>query len=211
VDDGSLRASEAEREQAVAALRKQLAAGRLTLEEFCERADAARAAQQTGQLAAIEAGGRPSAALNGSGENVELPEAASFATALFGHRIRSGRMRLRGRPTAVSVFGDLDLDLRAATVDGTEIAVNVVAVIANVDIYVPEGVRVAVRGMALMGHGKDWGRDAGHADAPVLRVHITGLGGTVDIWRVPAELRDSSYTDIIRELRLRSLPQPPAG
>jgi len=210
VDDGSLGASEAEPERAVAALREQLAAGRLTLEEFCERADAARTAGQAAQLAAIQADVPPTAA-GRSGENGELPNAASFATALFGHRIRRGRMSLRSRSTAVSVFGDLDLDLREAAVGGTEVAVTVVAVIANVDVYVPEGVSVAVRGRALMGHGKDWGRDPGYADAPRLRVRIIGLGGTVDIWRVPAELRHSAYTDIIRELRLRSLPPPPAS
>ncbi len=150
--------------------------------------------------------------VSGSGGEISgQREGARLATALFGHVIWRDRMRLPVRSTAVSVFGDLDVDLRAAAIEGGEISVTVVAVVGNIDIYVPEGVSVVVAGIAVMGHRRDWGREAGRADAPVLRVRVVGLGGTVDVWRVPAELRDSSYTEVIRELRLRSQPQPLAS
>jgi hypothetical protein len=48
--DGRIRASDADRDQAAAALRENLAAGRLTTEEFDERLDKAYAAKTLGEL-----------------------------------------------------------------------------------------------------------------------------------------------------------------
>ena len=48
--DPRLRASDEDRERAVAALREHLAVGRLTLEEFNDRLDGAYAARTTGEL-----------------------------------------------------------------------------------------------------------------------------------------------------------------
>lgn len=64
----SLRASDADREEAVSALRSHLLAGRLTLDEFTARADSALRARTGADLAAIQSdpprparrsGGRP--------------------------------------------------------------------------------------------------------------------------------------------------------
>jgi hypothetical protein len=51
MDDASLRVSDANREQTVIALREHLLAGRLTLEEFSERVEAALRARLGGELA----------------------------------------------------------------------------------------------------------------------------------------------------------------
>jgi DUF1707 SHOCT-like domain len=48
--DAKIRASDADRDRAAAALREHLAAGRLTIEEFDERLDRAYAAKTLGQL-----------------------------------------------------------------------------------------------------------------------------------------------------------------
>src|ERR1700734_3396920 len=53
MDDASLRASDADREQSLAALREHMVAGRLTLEEFCARVDAALRAGGAGELAQL--------------------------------------------------------------------------------------------------------------------------------------------------------------
>jgi hypothetical protein len=37
-------------------------------------------------------------------------------------------------------------------------------------------------------------------DAPVLRVRVAALFGTVDVWRVPSELR-GDYGGIVRSLQ----------
>jgi hypothetical protein len=74
--------------------------------------------------------------------------------------------------------------------------------------YVPEGVNVDVGGIAVFGHRRDWGRDAGRADAPTVHVRVLGFAGTIDVWRVPHDMRGSSYSDIFRALddRRHQLP-----
>jgi hypothetical protein len=133
---------------------------------------------------------------------------ARFTAALFGHVVRRGRFRLRRWSVAASVFGDLDLDLRDATMDKERAAVTVLAAFGNVDVYVPEGVNLDVGGLNVFGHRRDWGRDAGQPDAPSVHVRVFGFAGTIDVWRVPRDLRGSSYREIVRALnnRRRQLP-----
>jgi hypothetical protein len=204
MDDASLRASDADREQSVAALREHMIAGRLTLEEFCARVDAALRAGVAGELARLH-DDLPDALVKSPGSR---RRAARFSAALFGHVVRRGRFRLRRWALAASAFGDLDFDLRDATMDMERAAVTVLAVFGNVDIYVPEGVNVDVGGLTVLGHSRDWGRDAGQPDAPSIHVRVIGFAGTIDVWRVPRALRGSSYRQILRTLNDRRRPLP---
>ena len=199
MDDASLRASDVDREQAVAALRDHMIAGRLTLEEFCARVDAALRATVAGELAHLH-DDLPHALVT-SPDSRRRP--ARFTAALLGHVVRRGRFRLRRWSLAASVFGDLDLDLRDATMDKGRAALTVIAAFGNVDIYVPEGVNVDVGGLTVFGHRRDWGRDAGQPDAPSIHVRVFGFAGTIDVWRVPRDLRDSTYREILRTLNNR--------
>jgi hypothetical protein len=134
--------------------------------------------------------------------------AARFTAAVLGHVVRRGRFRLRRRAVAASAFGDLDFDLRDATMDDERAVVTVLAAFGNVDIYVPEGVNVDVGGLTVFGHRRDWGRDAGRPDAPSIHVRIFGFAGTIDVWRVPREMRGSAYREILRTLDNRSRQLP---
>ena len=203
MDDASLRVSDADREQAVAELREHLLAGRLTLAEFSERVEAALTARVGGELARVQED-LPAAA--GAAGSRRKP--ARMTAAVFGRAVRRGRLRLRGRAVAASVFGDLDFDLREATIDHPETEVTIFAAFGNADVYVPEGVNVDVGGITVFGHHRDWGRDAGRPDAPTVHVRVLGLAGTVDVWRVPQDMQSSSYSDIFRQLedRQRELP-----
>jgi DUF1707 SHOCT-like domain/Cell wall-active antibiotics response LiaF, C-terminal len=202
MDDPSLRVSDADREHAVAALREHLLAGRLTLAEFSERVEAALTARVGGELARVQEDLPAVVPAAGSRR-----KPARFTAALFGRAVRRGRLRLRGRAVAASVFGDLDFDLREATIDHGETAVTVLAAFGNADVYVPEGVNVDVGGITVFGHHRDWGRDAGRPDAPTVHVRVLGLAGTVDVWRVPHDMH-GSYSEIFRQLkdRRRELP-----
>ena len=77
----------------------------------------------------------------------------------------------------------------------------------NVDVYVPEGIAADVTGLTVFGNRREWGRDATQPDAPILRVRVASLFGTVDVWPVPSDLR-GGYGDIIRAVRAaqRELP-----
>jgi hypothetical protein len=199
MEDATLRASDANREQALVALREHLVAGRLTLEEFCERVDAALRARDTGELAHLQ-DDLPEALVKSSNSR---RRPARFTAALLSHVVRRGQLRLRRWTFAASAFGDLDLDLRDATMDKAQAGVTVLAAFGNVDVYVPEGVNVDVGGLSVFGHRRDWGRDAGQPDAPVVHIRVLGFAGTVDVWRVPRDMRDSSYREILRTLHPR--------
>jgi hypothetical protein len=171
----------------------------LTLEEFSERVDAALRAKVAGELAHVQD--------DLPGVIVQAADArrkpSRFAAALLGHVARRGRLRLRGWAIASSAFGDLDFDLRDATIDQQQATVTVMAAFGNVDIYVPEGVNVDVGGLTIFGHRRDWGRDVGRPDAPTIRVRALGFAGTIDVWRVPHDMRGSNYSDIFHALEGR--------
>jgi hypothetical protein len=199
-----MRVSDDDRERAVLALREHLLAGRLNLEEFSDRVEAALSAQVAGALAIVQK---------------DLPDVvvaapdprrkpARFAAAFFGHVARRGRPRLRGRTVVASAFGDLDFDLREATVDRWHTTVTVLAAFGNVDVYVPELINVDVSGTTVAGHRRDWGHEVDRADAPTIHFHVIGLAGTIDIWRVPQDMRDASYGDIFRQLQGRQRQRP---
>jgi hypothetical protein len=197
MDEASLRVSDADRERVVAALREHLLAGRLTLEEFSGRVEAALRARLGGELAHVQED-LPDVFVEAAGSR---RKPARFTAALLGHVARRGRLRLRGWAVAASAFGDLDFDLRDATIDQPHAAVTVLAVFGNVDVYVPEGVNVDVGGVTIIGHRRDWGPDTGRADAPAVHVHVLGFAATIDVWRVPHDMRGSSYREIFRKLQ----------
>jgi hypothetical protein len=197
--DSSFRASDADRERAVSVLREHLLAGRLTLEEFGERVGAALQARSGGELAHVQAD-LPEVFVEATGSR---RKPARLTAALLGQVTRRGRLRLRGWAVAGSTFGDLDFDLREATIDHQETVVTVLAAFGNVDVYVPEGVNVDVGGFSVFGHRRDWGRDTDRPDVPTVRVRVLGFAGTIDVWRVPRDMRDSSYRAIFRRLEDR--------
>lgn len=202
MEDASFRVSDAEREQAVLSLRDHLTAGRLTLEEFSERVEAALKARVSGELARVQED------LPDVSPQVARPrrKPTRFTTALFGHVTRRARLRLRRWAFAISACGDLDFDLREATIDLPQTAVTVLVGFGNVDLYVPEGVNVDVGGFTIFGHRREWGRDVDQPNAPTLQVRALGCG-TVDVWRVPHDMR-GSYRDIIRQLKERQRQLP---
>jgi hypothetical protein len=203
LDEPSDRVSDAEREQTVLRLRDHLLAGRLSLDEFSERVETAYGARTGGEL--VKARENLPDAL---GEPVRPQRKATrITTAVFGDVERRGRMRLRRQSFAVSAFADLDLDLREAEVDDPETTVTVFVGFGNVDVYVPERVNVDVAGITVFGRRREWGRDIAHADAPTIHVRTLGCFATIDVWRVPHQMR-GSYSEILRQLKeeQRQLP-----
>jgi len=87
--------------------------------------------------------------------------------------------------------------------DGPRATLTVLALCGNADIYVPVGVDVDVSGVTVLGHHRDWGRDAVAADAPAITVRVFGVLGTLDVWRVPHGMREGTFSDIIRHLEGR--------
>jgi Domain of unknown function (DUF1707)/Cell wall-active antibiotics response 4TMS YvqF len=203
MDEPSMRVSDADREHAVVVLREHLLAGRLTLEEFTGRVEAALQSSVSADLARVQRD------LPAASDAAASPrrKPTRFTAALFGHAARRGRLRLRGWTLGASAFGDLDLDLRTAVMEQPRAAVNLMIACGNIDVYVPDGVNVEVSGLTIFGHLRDRGQDVAAADAPTIHVRAVGLCATVDVWRVPRDAR-GSYGDIIRQTRDRERQVP---
>ena len=199
------RVSDADREQAVAWLQDHLLAGRLTLEEFSERVDQAYAAVGQGDLDRVRSG-LPAI------EQLPVPGSRRRPTrvtgALVAHVVKRGRVRLGRWTVAGGAFCDVDLDLRQAEIQGRRTALTVLVALGNVDVYVPENVTVTVSGIAVGGHRRDWGTDVDRANAPEISVRVVSLFGTVDVWRVPADM-PGDYGEITRGLQARHRELPP--
>ncbi len=122
--------------------------------------------------------------------------------AFFGRAIRRGRLHIGGRTKVVSVVADVDLDLRRAQIDSDHVTITVFVLLGNADVYIPEGIGVTVGGSLVAGRYRDWGADRVRPDAPAVHVRIVGAVGTVDVWRVPADVA-GDYGAVQRELQRR--------
>ena len=88
--------------------------------------------------------------------------------------------------TCLTAFGNIDLDLRQATLEGDVITIVVFGAFGAVDVYVPEGVEVDVRGLSLFGHVRARGNDPPpRAGTPLVRVVAVSFWAGIDVWRVP--------------------------
>lgn len=199
------RVSDAEREQAVVWLRGHLLSGRLTLEEFSERIEQAYAARDRGDLERVRSG-LPS--LSGSSDVQGRRRATRLTAALLAHVVKRGALKLRRWTVAGGALCDIDLDLRQAEVHGQRTAVSVLVALGNVDVYVPENINVTVTGLAVGGHRREWGEDLERPGAPEIAVRAISLFGTVDVWRVPADM-PSDYGEVTRQLQRRQRELPP--
>jgi hypothetical protein len=191
-----VRASDDDRDRAVLALREHLAAGRLTLEEFTERMSTALAATTTSDLAA------PLRELPAAERTRRRP--TRFLLALFGSTERAGRLRLARRALCVSVFGNIDFDLRQATLEGDVITIVAVAFFATLDLYVPEGIEVDLHGLTVMGHKNAHGNDPPPLPGtPIVRVYALGLFAGMDVWRVPLAWAERTWSQVIKAIEGR--------
>ena len=183
MSEPAVRASDADREQTVALLRDATAEGRLTLEEFSERVEAAYAAKLQNELEPLTDDlPNASATAPGSGRRPRR-----FTIAAFGGIDRKGRWRVGHRHLVVSIFGGSDLDFREASLEGGETTISVFDLFGGTDLYVPEGVEVDFSGFGIFGGSTEHGRDRPtRPGAPVLRVKAFSLFGGTDLWRVPA-------------------------
>ena len=158
-DTPAIRASDAEREQAVESLRSHALDGRLTLGEFAERVDQAYAATTRDELERLTQD-LPAV------EHVPSPEGRRFPRwliSILGGVERRGRVRLGAETVGLTFLGGMDLDLRDAEIEAPESRMTLVTLLGGVDIKLPEGVDAEVRGMSFLG-GKEF--DAGSKPAP---------------------------------------------
>jgi predicted membrane protein len=102
---------------------------------------------------------------------------------VFGDITRTGSWPPRRTTSPVAVFGDIDLDLRQATMPVGEVVINAVAPFGNIDVLVPEGSQVDVGGFTLFGSKKvAVGQATTNESAAVIRVRGFSLFGSLKVW-----------------------------
>ncbi|MGH2972030.1 MAG: DUF1707 domain-containing protein [Gaiellaceae bacterium] len=177
--------SEPERERALVALREHHVAGSLTLEDFADRVGIALRGDIATALRDLPAPSRR--------------KPTRFVPALFSSTRRDGRMRIRRRILCLVACGNIDLDLRQASLEGDVVTVIGFAVCSALDVYVPEGVEVDLHGLGIFGHKNTRGKDVPPLPGtPLIRVYTLGVCAGIDVWRTSER---GSIREVIRTQR----------
>lgn len=218
-----LRASDADRERVVDRLRDAVAEGRLDMDEFEERLEAAYKSRTyteleplTQDLPALGATAPMAAApvdfAKGAPAGSDSawparigggapPTGSASAVAVMSGFQRKGNWTVPARFNAVAFWGGGDLDLREASFAQREVVINCVAVMGGIQITVPPGVEVDVRGIGVMG-GFDQRDSPGPLQPGAPRVIVTGLAfwGGVEIKVKPPKSKAVSKSKQRKEL-----------
>ncbi|MFF4400181.1 DUF1707 domain-containing protein [Streptomyces sp. NPDC001480] len=182
-----LRASDADRERVTEILRDALAEGRLEMEEFEERLEATYKARTYGELtpitrdlpvpaAAPAVSMRKEPVPDGSwaGRIVGREGSSAGAVAIMSGFQRKGRWTMPKRFNCLAFWGGGEIDLREADFADHEVEINCVAIMGGVQIVVPPGVEVVVRGFGIMG-GFDHREDGVPGEPGAPRVIVSGF------------------------------------
>ncbi|MEU3143505.1 MULTISPECIES: DUF1707 domain-containing protein [unclassified Streptomyces] len=184
-----LRASDADRERVAAVLRDAVAEGRLDMEEFEERLDATYRARTYRELEPIT---RDLPAPGVSAPVVDLTKSpepggdwasrvgvggdapSTWAVAVMSGFQRKGRWTAPRRFNCFAFWGGGEIDLREADFADREVVINAVAIMGGVNVVVPPGVEVVVRGIGIMG-GFDHREEGVPGDPGAPRVVLSGF------------------------------------
>jgi len=171
----ALRASDAERDQAVARLREGAAEGRLTLEEFTARMSRAYEARTHAELDELVRD------LPAEQRQELVPKRARvrWVVSLMGNATRHGKWRVGERTIVLCAMGNATVDLCDAVLAGPEVEILVFSTMGNVHVVVPDGVDVDLSAIAIMGNRFDRSRPSAGPAAPVVRI-----GGLVTMGNV---------------------------
>src|SRR5580658_9014065 len=164
-----VRLSDQDRERVVEVLKTSCSDGRLTLDEFSERVDAAYRTVALRDVPPVLAdlphpfGPDFAGVFSDETDHAVVPappqlpdvttrrKVTRWTVSIMGGSQRKGRWRLREKTNAVAIMGGCLLDLRNAEVEGPDVVINAVAVMGGIDIIVPEGIEVELGGIAIMG------------------------------------------------------------
>ncbi|WP_404956933.1 DUF1707 domain-containing protein [Streptomyces sp. 147326] len=202
-----LRASDADRDRIAQILGDALAEGRLTSDEHSERLDSLYAFKTVGELEGLV---RDLPAPGGS--HAPFPQPGTTAppgavvpaetiVAVCSSSARKGRWRPGAHTRAVSVMGDITIDLTEAVFEQQVTEINVTCVLGNVEVLVPENVTLRGYGSGVLGNFEVRGEGRGESDpqAPVVIVRGFALLGNIEARpRMGARL-----VDLARKLRKR--------
>jgi hypothetical protein len=187
-----LRASDADREQAVEQLRRASEQGMVTVDELEERVHAAYQAKTRNQLQTLLADlstsevGLSGAPMGNRPAVREGPGGGRWCLSIMSGHERKGRWRVAPHYTVINLMGGSDIDLTQAELAARETQITVYSIMGGGEVRVPHGVEVSVSQFALMG-GNDvkLGDESAPPGGPVIRVRLFSLMGGTSVRRGP--------------------------
>ncbi len=174
------RAGDADREAVLELLRHATVDGRLTVDELAERAGLTHEARTHDELAAVTADLDGAANARQPAGVPDVP-AAEHRTVLSRAR-HTGRRALRPGSRFSCLLGSVLIDLRDVVLETAELDLELHAVLGAIQVLVPEGIE-----LQLLGDGPLLNREVHlrHVPvppgAPVVRLHVSGTGGSVTV------------------------------
>lgn len=181
----TLRASDREREAAVARLRAATGDGRLTFDEFAERAGRAWEARTCGELVLLTED-LPSAEIDTSAvrppstnrRRRTVKARRQRLVSIFGGTRHAGGWTAEPEMTVVAVCGHSELDLTTCRLERRVdvIDVRTVGLFAGIELIVPPGAVVDAAGFVLFGGRQLRHEGSTSSTAPVLRVRVRSYG-----------------------------------
>lgn len=173
-----------DKDRVTARLCEHFAAGHIELDALESRLAAVDEAKSETELAELVRD-LPALAAEASAAPVVAAQPAKrgWALALLGGASRKGEWSPPRRLNAVAVMGGIVLDFRDAQLAPGETRVTVVALMGGVEVIVPPGLPVTVRGLGILGAVDQEEQAAGAVgpDTPHLRVTALACMGGVEV------------------------------
>jgi hypothetical protein len=177
------------REQVLERLSNAFAQDQLGLEEFEARVDGAYQASTEPGLQALvrDLAPLPAPARTELVTTTTPSTAPPRVIAVLGNVERRGRFRLASGYRATSVLGNIELDLRDATLEPGVTELRVRAVLGNIEIIVPPQLAVECEGSGILASFATLNRmpAEGGEGGPVLRIVGSAVLGNVEIRTLP--------------------------
>lgn len=157
----AVRPSDAERDKTVTALKRHCADGHLTLDEFSDRISVVLQARTRGDLvkAVSDLPAIDTTVASAQGEVRDT----TWVVGVMSGGVRKGRWRPGRRIKSFAFWGGCHIDLRGAEFPGPVLEISAFAMMGGIEIVVPEGVKVEIHGVPIMG-----GIDRRVRDVPTL-------------------------------------------
>jgi hypothetical protein len=171
-----VRASDADRDRTVEALTTASAEGRLSLEEYSQRSEAALLARTLGDLASLTTD------LPAAPQSDAAPVPGEI-TAVLGNESRKGPWVVPPHLAVRSVLGDCHLEMQQAVIRQHVTTIDATVRFGSVTIFVPDGIDVRMTGRAVLGAKSSELRGEPQPGAPVIVVRCDVLCGAVTVRR----------------------------
>ncbi len=170
-----------QRDRTTAELCEHFAAGHIELDALEERLAAVDAARETAELARL-VGDLP-ALPTPAPLAVEPPAAQGWALAVLGGNTRKGEWAPPRRLNTIALMGGVVLDFRDARLAAGETHVVAIALMGGIEVIVPPGLPVTVRGLGILGAVDQLEHAAAERNpsAPQLKVTALACMGGVEI------------------------------